>query len=51
MQHPTTEPTRWRALPTITVIVVAIALGAVTAKAATGPSHHAGHVAHAVTAR
>jgi hypothetical protein len=33
MHHQPTRPTIWRALPTLLVVLVALALGAVTARA------------------
>jgi hypothetical protein len=35
------SPHRWRALPTLIIVVVAIALGAATARAADAPAHPA----------
>ena len=35
------SPNRWRALPTLLIVVAALALGAVTAKADTGPAQPA----------
>jgi hypothetical protein len=37
-------PTRWRALPTALLVIVAIALGAVTARADGGAPRPAAHV-------
>jgi hypothetical protein len=34
------SPHRWRALPTALIVIVAIALGAVTARADEGPAAH-----------
>jgi hypothetical protein len=34
------SPTRWRALPTLLIVVAALALGAVTARADDGGSAH-----------
>ena len=33
------SPHRWRALPTLLIVIVALALGAATARADTGPAH------------
>ena len=33
------SPHRWRALPTLLIVIVALALGAATARAETGPAH------------
>jgi len=33
MHHPPTRPTTWRALPTALLVIAALALGAVTARA------------------
>ena len=38
------RPTRWRALPTALLVIVAIALGAVTARAADGAPRPVAHV-------
>jgi hypothetical protein len=35
------SPNRWRALPTILVVIAALALGAVTARADDAPAHPA----------
>lgn len=35
------SPTRWRFLPTALLVIVAIALGAVTARADDAPAHRA----------
>ncbi len=35
------SPHRWRALPTALIVVVALVLGAATARAETGPAHPA----------
>jgi hypothetical protein len=34
------SPTRWRFLPTLLLVIVAIALGAITARADTGAAEH-----------
>jgi hypothetical protein len=39
------SPHRWRALPTLLIVIVALALGAATARAQTGPAHPAHPVA------
>ena len=33
------SPHRWRALPTLLIVIVALALGAATARAETSPAH------------
>jgi len=38
MHHPPNRPTTWRALPTALIVVAALALGAVTARADTPAS-------------
>jgi hypothetical protein len=39
MHHPPTRPSTWRALPTALIVVAALALGAITARAdSPGPS-------------
>jgi hypothetical protein len=43
------SPHRWRALPTLLIVIVALALGAATARAEAGPAHPAHRVAAAST--
>jgi hypothetical protein len=35
------SPHRWRALPTVVIVIAALALGAVTARADDAPAHRA----------
>jgi hypothetical protein len=46
MHHQPTRPTTWRALPTALLVVVALALGAVTARADDRAPAHASAVTH-----
>ena len=46
MHHPPTRPTTWRALPTLLIVVVALALGAVTARAQPRPAHQLSPAPH-----
>jgi hypothetical protein len=41
MHHQPTRPTTWRALPTVLIVVAALALGAVTARADDATPQHA----------
>jgi hypothetical protein len=43
------SPHRWRALPTVLIVVVALVLGAATARAQTGPAHPAHRAAAAAS--
>jgi hypothetical protein len=45
MHHPPTRPTTWRALPTALIVVAALALGAVTARADSPARSQAGAAA------
>jgi hypothetical protein len=46
MHHPPTRPTTWRALPTALIVIVALALGAITARADGPAPAHPSAVAH-----